>query len=87
MGLLSRFVKPTEPTSTALVDDSPTRDIEKELPAAHLDEQAHHHVDPIIEKRVVKKLDWNVVPVSRPVPQKLDSTDFLVARSCSLYAL
>lgn len=65
------FFKKQEPTATDLVDDiHPTRDEEKDLPPINLDYEAghfthdeHHAVDPILEKKVIKKLDFNVVPL------------------------
>jgi hypothetical protein len=66
------FRKP-EATAIDLADDiQPTAvgDEEKDLPPTKLDHEIghfthdeHHVVDPTVEARVIKKLDWNVVPL------------------------
>jgi len=65
------FFKKQEPTATDLVDDiNPARDEEKDLPSISLDHEAghfthdsHHTIDPLLEKKVIRKLDFNVVPL------------------------
>jgi hypothetical protein len=67
---LSKFFKREEPTPITLVEPEPAApaigDIEKANTASYKEGEHHelqHHVDPEIEKRVVRKLDRNVVPL------------------------
>jgi len=65
------FFRKQEPTATDLaVDIHPTGDEEKNFPPTTLDHEAghfthdeHHTIDPTLEKRVIRKLDFNVVPL------------------------
>jgi hypothetical protein len=65
------FFKKQEPTATDLANDiRPAGDEEKDLPpisleheAGHFTHDEHHTVDPVVEKRVIRKLDYNVVPL------------------------
>ncbi len=65
------FFKKQEPTATDLADDiRPNGDEEKDLPRTNLDYEAghfthdeRHTVDHILEKKVIRKLDFNVVPL------------------------
>ena len=65
------FFKKQEATAVDLADDiRPTHDPEKDLPGEKLDREIghfthdeHHVVDPVVERRVIRKLDFNVVPL------------------------
>ena len=65
------FFKKQEATAVDLADDiRPTTDAEKDLPGEKLDREIghfthdeHHVVDPIVEQRVIRKLDTHVVPL------------------------
>jgi hypothetical protein len=65
------FFRKQEPTATDLAVDMDTaQDEEKDFPPTTLDHGAghfihdeHHTVDPIMEKRVIRKLDFNVLPL------------------------
>lgn len=67
------FFKKQESTAIDLADDirpPDNGDEEKDLPPTKLDHELghfthdeHHMVDPMVEKRVIRKLDWNVVPL------------------------
>lgn len=65
------FFKKQEPTATDLADDiRPTGDEEKDLrpisleyEAGHFTHDENHTIDPILEKKVIRKLDFNVVPL------------------------
>ena len=64
---MNRVVKDEPPTSTKPMDDRAGAEIEKQFPAAHLDEHVIHHVDPVLERRVVRKMDSNIIPVGLPL--------------------
>ena len=60
MGILSKKVEP--PTSTALVEEDAAmqeKNMSSELENAH----PTPRIDPEMEKRVVRKLDWRVPPL------------------------
>jgi hypothetical protein len=63
---LSKFFKREESTPVADLPASNLGDIEKDGPVSYADGDHQHtqiHIDPAVEKRLIRKLDRNVVPL------------------------
>lgn len=70
MGLFTKFARDPPPTTTDSVEEQTGRhfesDAEKVIEGSQVENgvQPHnHHVHPEIERAVVRKLDWRVIPL------------------------
>lgn len=66
MGFLKKVEHPAPPTTTDYVEQlSPSDDVEKNSPSVDTNSgvQEPHHANPQLEKRVIRKLDFRVVPL------------------------
>jgi len=64
---LGKFFKREDPTAIDVVQEETVQDGELEKapppPSYHGDDQEHHQIDPVLEKRVVRKLDRHIIPL------------------------
>lgn len=63
MGVFNKVAKAEPPTAIDIVDNV---DVEKNLEDVQLEQRPgapQHIIDPIMEKKLVRKLDWNLVPL------------------------
>jgi hypothetical protein len=80
MGIFSKKVPP--PTSTDLVEEDAAMH-EKNMPSQLENAHPQPHIDPEMEKRVVRKLDWRVPPLVATLCEELDALIDLVLISTS----